>query len=620
MLTNESQVPRHRAGRGPLHRTAPVVALATLIAMLLPGPASAINIDLGELRGYFDTTISWGSIYRLEARDESIIGVANGGEANSVNGDDGNLNFDAGEFASNVLKATHELQLEYDEWNVFGRAFYFRDFQIMDWGETRRKPLTNAAKNEVGKEFQLLDLYLSRQFEIGDRILGVRLGNQALNWGESTFIQNGINSMSTIDVATLRVPGAELREALEAIPMVSANLSLSDRFSVQGFVPFTWEHTEIEPAGTLFSTNDFASPGGQRVLLGFGQPGISDTEPNTGVNAPVGVDVPRAKDVDARDGGEFGINLRWFEPALNYTEFGFYWTHLHSRLPLISGWTGLRQEGFGQGDYASTAAYFREFPEDIDTFGMSVNTEVPRVPVLWPNGLAFQAEASYRVDQPLQVDDVELLFAALSPLDPLIGLGDPDEGFSLSQLANGTPYGFDEKVSGIRNKDVVQAQATVTRLFGPGLGADQWVFLTEVGATYVRDMEDKSVLRYEGPGTYTSNTPWFTAAGIQPATETDGFADEFSWGYRSVVRAEINDAFASINLQPTIVWYHDVAGTSPSPILNFVDGRKSVTFILAADYLLSYNARLAYTSNFGGGRYNLLKDRDFVSFSLGYSF
>ncbi len=593
------------------------LALAGLLAAV---PADAIVIDLGQIRGYLDTTVSWGSIYRTGDRDEAIIGVANGGTANSINGDDGNLNFDQGDFASHVLRATHELHLDYEGWTLFGRAFYFRDFQIMDWSDDLRVPLSNAAKNEVGKEFKLLDLYLARQFRLGNQILDLRIGNQALNWGESTFIQNGINRMSTIDVSKLRIAGTELREALEAVPMVRANLNLSDRFALEGFLPFQWKNTEIEPRGTMFSTNDFASPGGERVLLGFGQPGVSDLVINTGVNAPVGVDVFRAADVEARDGGEYGLALRWFEPKLNDTEFGFYFMNLHSRLPLISGWTGLLQEGFGAGNYAATAAYFREFPEDIKTFGMSFNTEVPAVPKLWPSGLAFQAEFAYTKDQPLQVDDVELLFAALSPLDEFIGLDAPNDGFTLSQLANGTPFGFDQKVSGIREKDVIQAQATITRLFGPGLGADQWVFLSEVGATYVRDMEDKSVLRYEGPGTYTSNTEWFTQAGIQPATEVDGFADEFSWGYRMVARGEFNSLFQSINVQPTIVWFHDVAGTSPSPILNFIDGRKTVTFILAADYLQSYNARIAYTNSFGGGRYNLLNDRDFLSFSVGYSF
>ena len=34
-----------------------------------------------------------------------------------------------------------------------------------------------------------------------------------INWGESTFIQGGINVVNPVDVSRLRVAGAELKEA-----------------------------------------------------------------------------------------------------------------------------------------------------------------------------------------------------------------------------------------------------------------------------------------------------------------------------------------------------------------------------------------------------------------------
>ncbi len=87
-----------------------------------------------------------------------------------------------------------------------------------------------------------------------------------------------------------------------------------------------------------------------------------------------------------------------------------------------------------------------------------------------------------------------------------------------------------------------------------------------------------------------------------------------------MLRAEFNNFLGPVNVKPTVVWFHDVNGTSPSPILNFVHGRRTVTAALAADYLLSWTARLSYSNTFGGDRYNLVRDRDFVTFALGYSF
>ena len=95
----------------------------------------------------------------------------------------------------------------------------------------------------------------------------------------------------------------------------------------------------------------------------------------------------------------------------------------------------------------------------------------------------------------------------------------------------------------------MQGQATASRLLGPTLGADQLLILGEVGATFIRDMESKSELRYEGPATFTGGNSILTLTGAQPATQTDGFADDFSWGYRLLARADYNNAIGPINFR-----------------------------------------------------------------------
>ena len=56
---------------------------------------------LGEVNGSFDTTFSVGSLYRLENPDPALYGLTNTfngvpGQAYSVNGDDGDLNYHQG--------------------------------------------------------------------------------------------------------------------------------------------------------------------------------------------------------------------------------------------------------------------------------------------------------------------------------------------------------------------------------------------------------------------------------------------------------------------------------------------------------------------------------------------
>jgi Protein of unknown function (DUF1302) len=364
---------------------------------------------------------------------------------------------------------------------------------------------------------------------------------------------------------------------------------------LEGFWQLRWDNTEIEPAGTFFSTNDFASPGGKRVFLGFGQPPITDAPPlPPGSAPPIGTSVPRASDDEAQDAGQFGLAVRYFAEQLNDTEFGLYYIRHHSRLPVIEARTGTLA-GLLAGDYAESARYFRSFPEDINLVGASFSTSFA------PTGVALQGEVSYRFDQPLQVDDTELLFAGLSPVNPAV--------FGQGQLGS---FGFEEEIQGFRRKDVVQAQMTATQLLGPKLGADQVTLLGEI--------ESKGELRYEGPGTFTSGNPMFTTLGVQPATTTDGFADEFSWGYRLLARAEFLGALGPLNLTPQVAFAHDVGGTTPQPLGNFVEGRKALTFSLSGNYLNFLSGELSYTTFFGGGDFNLLNDRDFVSFSLSYFF
>ena len=173
----------------------------------------------------------------------------------------------------------------------------------------------------------------------------IRVGDQVLSWGESTFIQNGINIINPIDVSKLRVPGAELKEALVPVGMVSASISPTEDLTLEGFYQYDWEKVEIDPTGYYWSTQDFPGKGGDRVLLGFGD--WSDLGTSwQGLVIPIEVTdnrfmmVPRGATETPSDSGQYGLAVRAYAPGLNNTEFGFYFINYHSRVPVISGVTG----------------------------------------------------------------------------------------------------------------------------------------------------------------------------------------------------------------------------------------------------------------------------------------
>ena len=225
---------------------------------------------------------------------------------------------------------------------------------------------------------------------------------------------------------------------------------------------------------------------------------------------------------------------------------------------------------------------------------------------------------TYRQDEPLQIDDVELLFAAM-PQQLANDLNRPElDGISQMPVFQGG-----ERANGYILSDTLQAQVTFTHLWGPSLGASQFTTLLEVGGIDIRDMPDQDVLRLNGPGTGRNGG----VAGkeglelaLQDGVETNPFPSAFAWGYRFVGKLDYNDVFAGINVSPKIVFSHDVNGITPDPLFLFVEDRKSVAFGLNFDYQSRWSADINYNTFFGGvGTTNQMEDRDYVSFNIKYS-
>lgn len=640
-----SKLPGFRLVPGGPQRGILTLAAALIVLFTFQGEAADLSSESYTLN--VDTTVSWGGRVRVQDTDMRIIGLPSGGKAFSVNGDDGDLNFKNG-LSSNTLKATVDLDFAYKNFGVFLRGSGFYDYEL-EQNDRARTELSSEALDWAGSRAELLDAFAWFKFNAGSHAGQVRAGQQVLNWGESTFIGGGLSSINPIDVAAIRVPGAELREAFRPNGLVWGSMDISQSVSMQAFYQYAWENTVVDPPGTYFSTNDFAGLGGTHVFLAFGSFPDSGETPfyvQPALNRPF-MGVPRSPDVEPEDGGQYGAAIRWFADGLGGTEFGFYYVNYHSRLPVVNGITGTVQgaqaaavagtkagtviyqlygvppgtnpsvdaiaQGAGQAAatdaYAATASYFLSFPEDIKMYGVSWNSQ------LGTSGVAFQGEVSYQQDKPFLVDDVELLFAALSPISA--GLA------ATNQVVPGGA-GFSTRIDGFRRLDAGQIQFTLTKVLGNFLGADQAVFLLEPAYSYVFDMPDPSELRFEANGTYTSGNPIHSAPGGahagKPFEPESAFATDSSWGYQFASRFDYNNAIGAFNLSPRFAWAHDVDGITPGPGGNFIEGRYAATLGLAANYQNQWELDFSYTNYGGAGRYNLINDRDFVAAVVKYSY
>lgn len=595
--------------------------LAALGGLLLAGTAQAetFSLDNGvEIR--LDTTVSAGVGVRLEDQDPNLIGQANTtadgtpGRAFSTNGDDGNLLIDKNELFAAPVKATTELNINYGNVGLFARASYLIDWILKDEPyfdpADHQGPPTRTANAEdlmrkreavedhVGNDGDILDLYVFGDFDVLGRYMSFRVGNQVLNWGESTFVLNGLNSILANDAAQARVPGFLVEELFRPVPMAWASIELTDTINAELFYQWKWRATLPDPSGTFLATNDFAAIGGTASQLGFGR-APENAAPFTPCSdgsqcVPFGAAIPRDPDREPDDEGQFGGALRFFVPWLNDADVSFYGANYHSRLPLFSG---IGRPNLSAN--ASAARFFVTYPEDIKLYGMSFNTSI-----FWE--LALQGEVSVKQDQPLQIDDVELLLA---------GLGQP------SQVAPAQASVLGREIVGFRRHDVTQFDIGLTKIFGPWnwLGSDQQLFLLEVAGMSVSDFPEESELRYEGPGTYLPGDAG-TAAALGVPQQQGGYPTETSYGYIAAMRLTYNNVFNRFVVEPFVRWTHDIDGTSPTPLTNFVEDRKQLNVGFNARYLSNLEVGLTYTQFSGAGLFNLLSDRDHASAFIRYSF
>lgn len=511
--------------RTVLHRS---LLLATALA---PLQASALSFEIGDTSVKIENLVTIGAMMRMQDRDSSLIGKPNltpglclvrtSGTADSgpsvnqnnnsygagiiplgcatnntpaitqfvnapgsftPNGDNGNLNFDKGDLVHATAKITSDINVDLFGFNIFARALYFFDNEYTGLTEfhpdttliARNTAFPDASEEVIGNDFQFLDYFISRNFQIGDRNFLFKLGNQVLNWGESAFlIPNSLNSISPPNQALLRIPGFDIKELFQPVGMAFLSADLFEGVGVELFYQYDFKPVVADPPGSFFSQSDTLGDGGSLAMLSFarapedigfavndprypaGRRGfyraIDTCSPDFGGGGTdiictdaIGLfgstssrSVFRDKAEEARrapdDGGQYGMAVKYFADWLNGgTEFGFYFANYHSRFPVVSAFASLEtcisdQTSFaplvGDCEYngpgvaagqeplpVDTARLIVEYPEDIRMYGFSFNTTL--------GDWAFAGEYTFRDNLPMQVHTTDLIFAALQPAFP----------------------------------------------------------------------------------------------------------------------------------------------------------------------------------------------------------
>lgn len=293
-----------------------------LLALLAAPAAQAIEIDTGNpdwtLR--WDNTVKYSLMQRLKDASPTLSAQV----PLTVNQDDGDNNFKKG-LVSNRLDLLTELDLAGPGYGarVSGAAWYDSVYngKTDNAGFTaNHRPGTAFApetRDLMGRKGELLDAFVYGKFDLGDRPASARLGRHTLLWGESLFFgANGIaGGQAPLDlIKLLSVPNATFKEVARPTGKLSGQVQLSPDVSLGAYLAYEWEKTRLMPAGAYLSSSDSLGPGAERILAG---PTAS---------------FERQPDLDAKDSGQGGVQLRFRAPSLD-TDFGLYAIRYHATTP-----------------------------------------------------------------------------------------------------------------------------------------------------------------------------------------------------------------------------------------------------------------------------------------------
>lgn len=593
--------------------------------------------------------------------------------------DNSNLRYEQGETYSELVKGSVDLDFTYRDYGAFFRARFWYDNRIMNgdggsdapafWAGADTAPdyAVMEPDQDLGAGAEFLDAFVWGDWWLGDMPLNVRLGQQVISWGEGVFFPNGINTINPVDVNALLAPGSAIKEALIPIQALYGSIGVNENLSIEAFYQFKWEETRLPGCGTYFSTTDLV--GYEGCVNGFYSLG-GDTGSTVSL---LGLDfsaedfrLPRGDDIEGDDSGQYGLAARFYVESLEM-ELAAYYIRYNSRLPLLSGYTpdigndgitiasvtnpadpllvlpgsiynsdtalvDIRDALALSGSPLATAfllpyaQYVVEYPDDIQLYGVSMNTTFD---FGLPGGAtSVSAELSMRQDQPFQIEDGVLLAG-------LVGFPSQiceDASREYDCYAQGA-FEQNEYVAGYIRENYYQGEIAFIHFFDQILGANRWTTVVDLGFSYADVPGNDEILLNSSynaslASKYFPQTDWFatdlsdreTAGQAGIAYEEDYYPDDFAWGYKLRFTGDYANIFAGINMVPTISFSHDVSGTTPSPITNFLEDRMALGLSAEFIYLNMYSVKIGYTDFFGAEPYNQLADRDNYTLSASVSF
>ncbi len=573
--------------------------LPVCLAVLCAAPAHAFQFQASDsVKGSLDMQLTLGAGMRMVNQNPNLIGDprvnAGASTAISSNGDDGDLNYNKHDLFTTYLKFTPELLLKFpDNYKLMARGTALYDFKATD---TRRTDLADDAKEQVARDIRLLDLWVSKDMNIGSHRARVRVGNQVISWGESIFAIGGINSTNSLDFQKFSIPGTQIKEAVLPAPIVSMASGLGHGVNIEAYYQFRWNANRLPPVGTYFSVADILGKGRQSLFLNndansadfinFGglDPAAGATFGDIGTSSSL--EVPILDDKTPKNSGQYGIAMH-YKPEGVSLDVGFYFMNYHDKMPVAN----FLPNGI-QWDYL----------QDRKLYGVSANFPLGNWAVGW--------ELSYRPKDAVALTgcygtastDLDAVNNSPSaPVDCPAWIDQKKFQMHLTGILLMTP-GEHGWFLDLLNADTATVTAEAVGVRYPGVSPDKRYFSTINGVEVMQGVDAGYGFWKGGP---TANSGGYnTVAGVGDANSF-GYTVDFNWAYD-------NKIIKGWTVLPGITYFQAVKGNTPTLTANYLQGAKSMNMYVLFNQSAPthWQAGLNYTNYWGTNQ--LLGDRDFI--------
>jgi hypothetical protein len=611
----------------------------TLFALIsIPATAQQFGLFDGEVVGIWKNSLTIASGYRArDVNDPQMVGAGAGLGANpefpGANGavgvnDDPQLNFrSAGDRYSAPMTWVSELSLIHKSGQgvfVRGRAWYdlFLEGENVPHGNVGNLFTPNSRISDEGftgaAEFSgadFYDYYYFANFDMGGSNMKLRVGRQAIDWGEGIFYP-GINSFNPYDYAWLNMPGAPvLNGGKLPVNRVYLNWAGKRGYTVDGFFNLEYRPSSFPGCGVYYQAVDNGiNPGcNSPTAAGFpdtffiGTRNYYNGSLFAGGYFPDGETDPilgnRPMTGEPSDHSGWGVSAHKFVESLA-TDFGVYYTTFTSPTFVNAAVGGATPANFSINTM---------FPEDVKAFAISASTGF--------RNLAAHAQLTWFQDFPTHYNAPEYIIGTNSGAGPF--------GWMRAECVNAsTPNGSECKT--YWDMDITQLQFGGTWQFGQLVGLPDVTLAAEVDMQWNTNLPpingprayrlgrfgNFGVADWDQDG-YVCN-PGPLPNGVVNRCEIDGYTTDFAWGYK--IRLATNfPRGPALTFVPSLTWGQDIEGFSADQATH-VEGRWSLSLFLRTLIYQKYYVDLGAVRYNSHAEWDPLQDKGQYTIGFGANF